>query len=134
MTHKFTFGAFTFLFASMTSAATIEEVTSLDCANNQGSFLQLAVSKKVIFGKLENKEFNNQGLDVVEVLEDFPDKKSDGLGGLVDGQTGFGSAVVTFTKKQRNNLSKSENSKLYFIDMDGKKVSENVKCKLGFDK
>ncbi len=131
---KFILGAFTFFFVSVTSAATLEEITSLDCSNNQGSFFQLAVSKQVIFGKLKSKEFNNQGMDVVEVLENFPDKKSDGLGGLVDGQTGFGSAVVTFTKKQRNNLTKAENAKLFFIDMDGKKVFENVKCKLGFSK
>ena len=132
MNIKINLVAFTLLFASVASAATLEEIASVDCTNNQGSFLQLAVSKGVIFGKLDNKEFTSQGMDVVEVLEDFPDEKSDGLGGLVDGQTGFGSAVVTFTKKQRNNLSQAENSQLFFIDMDGEKVSENVKCKLNF--
>ncbi len=132
MKKYFIFGALTLLLASVTNAATLEEITSLDCSNKQGSFLQLVVSKGVILGKLDSKEFTSQGMDVVEVLEDFPDEKSDGLGGLVDGEIGFGSAVVTFTKKQRNNLNKAEDSKLIFVDMDGKKVSENVKCQLEF--
>lgn len=122
-----------FLSAVQAFALDIGHLEQVDCHNVSGTTAHIELTSGDIRGSVGGKSYHNRTINVVEVVTDIPDERTDGFGGSIVGRAGIGRIFILFTKGQGKNLKSAERATFLHIDVDGNMHTQSIDCQLKFN-
>lgn len=113
------------------AASGLNELRKLDCrAPNASAILEMNTG--TIRGLIRGKAFNNNTIQIIEVVTDLPNDESDAIGGATVGRLGVGQVYVLFGKQQVHSLAEVESARIMHLDSDANVNFYPVECQLSF--
>ena len=112
---------------STAMAANLAQIQRLDCRGANASAV-VEIETGTLRGQIRTRTFNNNTIQVVELVADLPSEEFDALGGSTVGRLGVGQIYVVFNKQQSSNLSSNEAALIMHMDSDGNLHSYPAQC------
>lgn len=117
------------LFATSALASELAQVSKLDCRGALAS-ATLEITSGSLRGLVKGKTFNNNTIQIVEIVTDLPSEEFDAIGGATVGRLGVGQIYILFQKAQSVRIKSSEAAELLHMDSNSDLHRYPVQCQI----